>query len=202
MTNTLSGVRKFAITLLLSLGLSQVSAAVVLNVQGGVLMGATGVSVMGNDYDVSFTDGSCSSLFSNCTSFALTSQTMADAAAQALLDQVFIDSVLGQFDSVTSLIAGCTATNVCEVLSAFTSNSSNFVGSRAKNLSGTGTDSITGFLQGKNYDTGLFVYQTFAVWTPSASVPEPGTLALAGIAVLLLARSRRKGCQLETSGAR
>ena len=74
------------------------SAATNLVVEGGELIGATGVNVNGFLYDVSFSDGSCISLFGGCTSpsqFAFTDRTTALAASQALLDTVFLDSSRG-----------------------------------------------------------------------------------------------------------
>ena len=83
--------------------------AVTLNVVGGELLGATNVSVGGSLYDVSFVDGTCVDIFNGCDSssdFTFNLQSQALAASQALLDQVFIDGVDGDFNSDATLTAG------------------------------------------------------------------------------------------------
>jgi len=74
------------------------------------LIAANDVDVGGTLYDVSFAEGSCFSLFNGCdelSDFQFTTEASATVAAQALLDQVFIDGVSGNFDSSPSLILGC-----------------------------------------------------------------------------------------------
>lgn len=86
-------------------------AAVVLNVSGGKLVGAQNVNVLGDLYDVSFVDDTCAAVFFGCddvTDFDFGDLASASAAAQALLDQVFVDSlVFGLFDSDPNLTFGC-----------------------------------------------------------------------------------------------
>lgn len=79
--------------------------AATLNVLNGQLMGADGVNVNGSLYNVDFLDGSCISLY-NCGGFTFNTLTSATAASQALLDQVFLDGPLGQFDSKPTLTNG------------------------------------------------------------------------------------------------
>jgi hypothetical protein len=83
------------------------SQAATLNVDGsGQLTGATNVDVGGSLYNVTFVAGNCIANFSGCDSasdFAFNSKSAADAAAQALLDQVFI----GAFDSAPENTFGC-----------------------------------------------------------------------------------------------
>ena len=72
---------------------------------GGVLTGASGVEVNGAFYDVSFTSGTCIEAFDGCdnaSKFDFTDEVSASAAAQALLDQVFIDGPAGDFDTSQS----------------------------------------------------------------------------------------------------
>lgn len=104
------------------------SYAVVLNIDNGTLKGATGVNVNGNLYDVSFQDGTCVDLFNGCNEssdffFSVPDESLdtlvnseAAKASQALLDQVFIDSNLGQFDSEQFLTFGCNNGNICSVV--------------------------------------------------------------------------------------
>jgi len=89
------------------------AAAAVLLVNGsGQLTGATGVDVGGTLYDVTFVDGTCAALFDGCneiSDFDFSDQATAEAAGQALFDQVFIDGLPGNFDSNSGLTFGCEA---------------------------------------------------------------------------------------------
>ncbi len=79
-------------------------------VVGGLLRGATGVNVGGTFYDVQFVEGTCIDLYDGCddlSDFTFTTLAGALLAAQALQDQVVLDSVEGNFDSVPNLTAGC-----------------------------------------------------------------------------------------------
>jgi hypothetical protein len=75
------------------------AGAATLNVAGGQLLGASGVVVGGNSYDVEFVDGTCIDLFN----------TLEDArlASFALFDQVLLDGTAGAFSSNPNLIQGC-----------------------------------------------------------------------------------------------
>ena len=93
--------------------------AVTLNVIGGQLVGASGVDVGGSLYNVEFSYGTCVGVFDGCPQSSLAFSTSGDAltAAQALLDQVFLDVEAGQFDSNPTLIPGCeSAADNCVVL--------------------------------------------------------------------------------------
>lgn len=68
----------------------------------GSITAASGVLVLGTRYDVTFLSGSCVAVFSGCTSssnFFFQTQASALAASEALLNSVFLDGPLGQFDS-------------------------------------------------------------------------------------------------------
>ena len=83
------------------------------------LVGANGVNVGGTLYDVEFRNApgdSCIGLFTGCdqpTDFVFQTESLARAASQALLDQVFTDSALGNFDSEPALTQGCTNSSLC-----------------------------------------------------------------------------------------
>src|SRR5262245_51552264 len=67
-------------------------AAPTLVVNGTTLTGARNVDVNGTLYDVDFLDGTCVAIFSGCNAisdFTFQSDLSAQAASQALLDQVF-----------------------------------------------------------------------------------------------------------------
>lgn len=120
----------FAMFIGASTGLIIPSAwAATLTTSGGFLTGATGVSVTtaGGDFlgifDVSFASpGSCFDLYDGCDGpedFDFNTATDSLAAAQALLDQVFIDDfpALGLFDSDPGKTFGCKPdTGVCDVV--------------------------------------------------------------------------------------
>lgn len=88
----------------MAIGLSSApSFAATLIVDGsGQLRGAAGVDVGGTLYDVTFREGTCTALFDGCddpSDFTFTTLTDAQAASQALLNQVFIDGPAGNFVS-------------------------------------------------------------------------------------------------------
>lgn len=72
-------------------------------------MGANGVTVNGQSYDVRFGDG----IFGNNVSSIFTNWSAATAASEALAAQVFTNSAQGNFDSNPALTNGCTAATVC-----------------------------------------------------------------------------------------
>ncbi|MGD1877541.1 MAG: PEP-CTERM sorting domain-containing protein [Kiloniellaceae bacterium] len=175
----------------LGLAISPAGATPVLNVVGGQLVGASNVEVLGVLYDVTFVEGSCVEVFSGCDNaaedFDFTHFTPALAAAQALLDSVFI----GIFDDDPSLTFICPAIrNHCaatipyevglidtfEIVNvAYAYNNVSEVLDRIE----TST-----FNRGEDYlEYGYF----YARFTPAIAVPEPSTLLLFGFALVGLA---------------
>jgi hypothetical protein len=204
----MSSIFRRIVPLLLPWSLAIVSgaahAAVVLKFSGGELSGASGVVVNGAVYDVEFRDGTCDSVFNGCnaSTFAFTSLAAADAASQALLDFVFKDSSAGAFDTDPKRILGCGEDLDDNDCRAFTPYEVDIVNpptdvsySIATNLEGVGGFIATG--GGKSTsnrstsgDSGGTA--VWAVWTRVQAVPEPGTLALVGVAALALAGLRRR----------
>lgn len=83
------------------------------------LTGANGVEVLGGIYNVEFIDSTCSAIFGGCdeqSDFLFQTSTEALAAAQALIDQVFLDGPQGNFDTHPELTLGCTALHSCMAL--------------------------------------------------------------------------------------
>jgi hypothetical protein len=100
-----------------------VQAAPVLLVDvNGKLTGAENVQVGANLYDLEFVDGTCGEVFRSCDlglidlglpDFAFTTEGDARLAAQAILDHVFVDAPLGNFDTGVQNIRGCIIPEVC-----------------------------------------------------------------------------------------
>ena len=173
------------------------SAAPILLVDNGILTGANGVDVGGTLYNVTFADGSCNSLFNGCVQSAFAFDTFADAsqAAQALLDQVYVDSSAGQFKSITSIIRGCVSESQCSSIIPYSlSETGAYVVWATNNASGSQ------FVSNWEFDYGAWDstnsppihYAIFQLAPPSADMPEPTSIALFGLAMAGLAFNRRR----------
>jgi hypothetical protein len=179
--------------------------AATLDVVLGTLVGASNVNVDGSLYNVEFVDGTCIALFGGCdepADFTFTTAPSALAAAQALLDQVFIDGVAGLFDSWPDQTRGCFDPDVfssdafCNAHTPFsvgaagntvevsTANNINVIDEEDvfPDFAGTGVwDPATDTTDNTSWDV-------FAVWSV---VPEPATSILIGAGLLAIAGRRR-----------
>ncbi len=178
-----------------------------LNVSNGTLMGASGVNVNGQLYDVQFVDGTCIELYNGCDDYSdfpfgnpTNNATTLIAAMNALLEQVVIDSSLGNFDSNPNLINGCTNENTCNINTLlFFSGSTEFMGgSSARNSSNEFNDFVTSGSIFFNSNPNLALppgndLSVFAVWHQTTVVPVPSAIWLFSSGLIgLISFSRKK----------
>lgn len=203
--------------LLAGLCLGSANAAVLQLNGSGILTGATGVIVDGQSFNVSFQDGTCAALFSGCNSssdFQFQSLGAAQDASQALLSQVLTDGPAGNFASRPSLTSGCGTDDFspCFVLTPYEAFHSDgtcvivFVTGCVppheavrQTLTLIGDPPVAALsLTDLSIlsDTTNQSFLVWGVWTPVAAatptVPEPGSLALAGLGILACAKTVRR----------
>ena len=180
------------------------SAAPILVVSEGELVGATGVEVLGTPYNVEFVDGTCQVVFAGCndlSDFTFTEHTSAIAASQALLDQVLLNTGAGDFDIAAVLTSGCelnSETAECAVLTPYGLYTDPSIGVFVEAVNWPiFLDTITDhrFLS-ITTDLTLTPDRVFARWSPDPSIPqpipEPSSLLLIGTGtVALMHRMRR-----------
>lgn len=171
---------------LLIVSIPSVSPAATLLVNGsGQLTGATGVDVGGLLYDVSFAQCTVSggSFTAACTPYFHTA-TDAAAAAQALLDELFIDGPDGQFDSNPQATLYCTTSTICMMAVPYTSA----IDSEAAFNSAT-TDNVS-YAPWVYNGSEFIVPLNVAVF--SRTVPEPATWAMMLLGFAAIGASARR----------
>lgn len=199
-------VNKFVNMLVIAAGVltcaSNASAAPTLVVDAGMLTGATNVLVDGQYYDVSFRDGSCTSLFGGCdanSDFIFDTSAAALLAVNALSDTVFLDVAAGNFDSSPNLTRGCTLTTACSLVVPYRlSGMALVLIADFRNADPNEPDMVRTSNFQRFIGTGSDGARAYAVFTaaanPPPAIPEPASWAMliAGFGLTgAMARRRR-----------
>jgi hypothetical protein len=159
------------------------------------------VDVDGGINDVAFDDGACTGLFANCdqgSDFTF-GPTNVILASQALIDQVFLNSALGQFDAEPGLIAGCEGISACGAIVPYSIGfgGTTFNAYMAVNSPGSVADQNNPTTIASNTDTTTVATWVFARFsrpiTVAPGVPEPSTWAMMMLGFGMIAfRMRRR----------
>jgi len=172
--------------------------AAILKFDSGLLIGADDVSVGGNSYQIRLVDGTCASLYNGCDELSdlpFSTKEDADAASQALIDQIFVDEN-GDIDLVPSLTFGCELEGVnCRMFTPWGLFGPNGVNISLANNT-PGLDAVLGTTVTTDTLSKELENRVFVAWrlTP-ATVAEPATSAALGamlIGLMMAARPRRR----------
>ena len=169
------------------------NATVILNIDGsGQLLGAQNVNIGGTLFDVSFVEDTCINIFDGCdavSDFDFQTASDATAAAQALLDQVLLDSGAGLFDSNPSWVNGIESSFSSHLMVPFALPDARAFYRSAFNSNGTDVVGNGSFFAINNTSI-----DSTKVWVDfnKAAVSEPGTALVLMTALLGLYVRRRR----------
>ncbi len=180
-----------ALTALLSFFATPASAVVHIVDSKGQLRGAQNVMVGSAAYDVTFETRSFLSIYGTSAP-AISTEPLARAAAQALLDDVLRDIPAGNFDSDPELTYGISDLSRAVIYTPFKVNNTYVSVIESRNASGIppvgGTDGIPPqVFSTRDFEVLNASDETYAIWTPAAAVaavPEPSAYALMSLGLL------------------
>lgn len=169
---------------LLGLSVSSANAAtyVLAGVFGSELQGAKGVTVNGLIYDVEFLDGTCIEIYSGCddvSDFSFNTEMEADAASQALLEQVFSNGdIYDDRPELTRGISGVVGQLYTPYLIFFSPGATLISSDGVQNAPSTQylDENICGLghcslFKGSDFAT--FDQSAYVRWSPVSAVPIP-----------------------------
>ncbi len=192
----------FLICLLFGTFITTYVTATTLQITDGQLMGALGVTVDGQLYDVEFIDDSALSIWGS-TDYDFTFKTawQSGLASAALLEQVFIDSELYNFDTDPNLTAGIgpmSSQGSANVLTPYLFEETGYPQMVRANWASNHyieVDDASSY-NGQSYsiymDSAGYEVFVYAKWSEASAVPEPNTLMLFGVGCLGLAGFSRR----------
>ena len=181
-----------------SLFASPAMADATLTTSGSTVTGVNGLTIGSNTYNVSFTAGSCASVFGSCapTNFTFTDLTSASAAATALLN------VIGTVP--TENLSGCNEPGpgyLCDVLIPYGLEDPGFDAAYVQTYGTPSLNGVGSFI-GLGTATPYSQQVTFAKFSlATGSVPEPATWAmmLLGFGAIGVAMRRKRNAVLATA---
>lgn len=196
----LSKMRTVICTTIFAFALGASGHAATLNIEMGILTGASGIDVNGTLYDVEFFGGSCADAAAGCNELSdflfAGDEVTSLAASAALRDQVLTDSVLGDFDSFPNLVRGCGLEQSCAVRTPFDFDGPSVVASLFNNLSAASMipEALTTSTSGINFASDGTTWAIFSETAGVTPVPLPAAapLLLMGVSGLALATRRRR----------
>ena len=150
-----------------------------------ILLGATGVNVLGTLYNVTFLDGTCAFVYGTCdesTIFDFNDLSSAQAATAALRDQIFTPT-FALFDDQPEFTSGCGFLFFCRTNIVFDATSTIASVTSFGNSNQEGLDvALDGFVfLSLLTDTSSDNIENFAKFT---QIPEPSSMLLFGVGLL------------------
>ncbi len=161
-----------------------------LTISSGIAVGATGVSIGADTYNVTFYDGTCAGIYGGCSDFAFTSPTQADLASTALFN-LFADPIYNLYDDDPTKTFGINWPIYGQLITPWTNDGTNWLASIFVNRDASGTDFIGSLTLPSFYTTADAATRVFAEWTKVSVVPLPPSAILFGSALLGLAGVKR-----------